>query len=561
MNVNSQKLINFLLEGQFITPDKLENLQKLAIKEGKTFEEIIVDQEIIKDTQLGQVMADLYGWRFLDLNTEVVSPAALGLIPEKVARSQKVIAFAKTLQGIKVSFANPDNIHLIHNLQKKLKSPILPYYSTLMSINSALRYYDKDITSELNELIEKQSKEIVGEDEAEEDSAIIKIVDLLLQYGYEHKASDIHIEPHEDNSVVRFRVDGVLLEVASIPRSVHNFVVTRIKVMAKLHTDEHQKPQDGKLQYEFDGERVDIRISIVPTTKNENVVMRLLAEKSRHFSMTELGLPEKGYAKLLNSINKPWGMILVTGPTGSGKTTSLYAMLKVLNKRSVNIATIEDPVEYNVDGITQIQVNEKAKLNFSSGLKSIVRQDPDIIMVGEIRDEETAEIAVNSAMTGHLVLSTLHTNDAATTLPRLMEMKVDPFLVTSTVNVAVAQRLVRKICQRCIHTFETDLEDIKDKIPLSILEKLAKGKSKVSIYKGKGCKFCNDSGYHGRLGVFEIMPISEEIRKLVMQSADAETIKRKAIEEGMTTMFDDALEKVLNGITTVEELLRVVKLD
>ncbi|MBU2523638.1 hypothetical protein KKG71_00395, partial [Patescibacteria group bacterium] len=208
MNVNSQKLINFLLEGQFITPDKLENLQKLAIKEGKTFEEIIVDQEIIKDTQLGQVMADLYGWRFLDLNTEVVSPAALGLIPEKVARSQKVIAFAKTLQGIKVSFANPDNIHLIHNLQKKLKSPILPYYSTLMSINSALRYYDKDITSELNELIEKQSKEIVGEDEAEEDSAIIKIVDLLLQYGYEHKASDIHIEPHEDNSVVRFRVDG-----------------------------------------------------------------------------------------------------------------------------------------------------------------------------------------------------------------------------------------------------------------------------------------------------------------------------------------------------------------
>jgi len=391
------------------------------------------------------------------------------------------------------------------------------------------------------------------------DSAIVKLVDLLLAHGYRKKASDVHLDPTRGDTQVRFRVDGVLHDIVIIPRDIHELVVTRIKVMARLRTDEHQSPQDGKIAFKIGEDLADIRVSIVPTTKGENVVMRLLSEKSRQLGLDELGLSEKDLKKLSEHIKKPWGMILVTGPTGSGKTTSLYAVLKILNTREVNIATIEEPVEYNIDGITQIQVNPKTQLSFATGLRSIVRQDPDIIMVGEIRDEETGSIAVNAAMTGHLVLSTLHTNDAPTALPRLLEMDVEPFLIASTVNIIVAQRLVRRICESCITSEEASVDQLKAYFPVATLEAFFRGKKKVLLYKGTGCSACDKTGFSGRVGVYEILEVTDSIRDLIMKHADSDTIRDLALKEGMTTMFQDGLEKILNKMTTLEEILRVIK--
>lgn len=392
------------------------------------------------------------------------------------------------------------------------------------------------------------------------DSAIVQLVDLLLNHGYESKASDIHIEPERDYVRVRFRIDGVLHDIAAIPKHIHDLVITRIKIMAKLRTDEHQIPQDGKLQCQFKDELVDIRVSIIPTIRGENAVMRLLAEQGRRFRLEFLGLSDRDLKILMKYVRKPWGMLLSTGPTGSGKTTTLYTILEILNQREVNVITIEDPVEYNIPGITQIQVNPKARLTFAAGLRSIVRQDPNIIMVGEIRDEETAEIAVNSAMTGHLVLSTMHTNDAATTLPRFLEMGVKPFLVASTINVAIGQRLVRTICKNCREDYEADRTQLSDKIPEFVLKKLAGDLPKIKFSKGKGCGKCQYTGYLGRIGVFEVLEMTDDIRALIMKNADASMIHEQAVKDGMTTMFDDALAKVKSGITTIEEMLRVINI-
>ncbi|MFH1012589.1 MAG: GspE/PulE family protein, partial [Candidatus Peregrinibacteria bacterium] len=481
----------------------------------------------------------------------------LKLIPENIAKKQHAMAFQKTPEGIHVAMSNPEDLTLLHMLQKSVGAVLIPHYATPRDIAENMYRYQREIEQEFSKLIKEQAKEVAfGQ---AKDSAVVKLVDLLLTHGYKKKASDIHIDPKTDNTIIRFRMDGVMHDIVSVPKNIHDMVITRIKVMSRLRTDEHQAPQDGKISFDLGGERADIRVSIVPTTKGENVVMRLLSEKSRELNLDDLGFSETDYKKVNDSIKKPWGMILVTGPTGSGKTTTLYAVLKILNTTEVNIATIEDPVEYNIDGITQIQTNSKAQLTFATGLRSIVRQDPDIIMVGEIRDTETASIAVNSAMTGHLVLSTLHTNDAATTLPRLRDMEIEPFLITSTINIIIAQRLVRRICQRCIESYETDLGELQNKFPLSVLEKLSRHHESVLIYKGKGCNLCRNTGFAGRVGIYEVLEVTDTIRELIMKNANAETIKKKAIEEGMTTMFDDAMEKVLNGLTTIEELLRVVK--
>jgi len=537
--------------------DRLDRAKLLVGQNKKTLEEILVVEKMISPDQLGDIIADINGWKAVYLQTENIDKSILKLIPQKVARSKGVIAFAKTDDGIKVAMTDPEDQNLLHLLKKRLGTKVIAYYCTPTDIKDQFRLYEGDIQAEFEKIIKAQSEQAAKGESKE--SATVLIVDMLLQRGYEGGASDIHIEPLEENTLVRFRIDGVMEDVITIPKTIHDLIISRIKVMARLHTDEHQVPQDGKLRYEDRGEIIDVRVSVVPTTKGENVVMRLLAGKSRQYSLEELGLGERDFEKVKETIKKPWGMILITGPTGSGKTTSLYGMLKILNSREVNIATIEDPVEYNVDGVTQIQVNSKTSLSFSTGLKSIVRQDPDIIMIGEIRDNETAEIAVNSAMTGHLVLSTLHTNDAATSLPRLLDMGIEPFLVASTVNIVIAQRLVRKICPKCIVSYETELAELSEKIPLAILEKLARGKESIRLYKGAGCKLCHETGYKGRTGVFEVMEVDNEIRQLIMENVDADTVKAKAIEKGMTTMFDDAREKVLNGETTIDEMLRAVK--
>ena len=553
----AHQLVEFLVNGNFINQEQAEEFQRISDSGEKAFEEIILEKEILNERELGQIIADIQDWKFVDLNEIEIDKTALRLIPEHVAKGQIIVCFEKSDNQLKVAMTNPDDMALLHLLQKTLGYSILPYFSMPSMIEKAFQLYQKELKGEFDELIQAQSKEVATGEAP--DSAIIKIVNLLLKDGYQKKASDIHIEPHQHNTVVRFRIDGVMHDIVTIPKISHDLIITRIKILSQLRTDEHQTPQDGKFHYEFEGEEVDVRVSILPTTKGENVVMRLLSEKSRRFSLEDLGLGEHDFSILRSNIKKPWGMILVTGPTGSGKTTTLYAILKILNRPEVNIATIEDPVEYNIDNLTQIQVNPRANLTFAAGLRSLVRQDPNIIMVGEIRDEETAMIAVNSAMTGHLVLSTLHTNDAATTLPRLLDMGVQPFLVSSTVNIAIGQRLIRKICERCVESYEITADELRKKIPETIVERLCKGEKSILLYKGNGCNHCQHSGYSGRLGVFELMEMTDDIRELIIKNADADMIKAKAIANGMTTMLDDAIGKVLRGVTTLEEILRAVK--
>ncbi|MBL4693799.1 type II/IV secretion system protein [Candidatus Gracilibacteria bacterium] len=552
-----QKLEIMLIQGEFISQKQLQEAVTYAKKNATSLEEALISKDFVKDDEMGQLVCQIMAWQFVNLSKEGIDESIAHLIPERVAKKQKTLAFARTDDGIKIAMNNPDDTNFLHLLEKKLGEKLIPYFATLKDIHTHLDVYKTDIREEFEKIIKAEAAHaVIGESK---ESSTIQIVDMLLQRGFQNKASDIHIEPGENETQVRFRIDGVMHDVISIPAKIHDVVISRIKVMSHLRTDEHQVPQDGKIEYNIDNHKLDVRVSVVPTTKGENVVMRLLSDQSREFTLEDIGLGAKDHAKLSEAIKKPWGMILVTGPTGSGKTTSLYSVMKILNRREVNIATIEDPVEYNVSSITQIQVNPKAELTFASGLRSIVRQDPDIIMVGEIRDEETANISINAAMTGHLVLSTLHTNDAATTIPRIKDMGVEPFLIASTINVVIAQRLVRKICSKCIQSYETDLLDLQGKMPISALEKLARGKDKITLYKGAGCAVCNDTGYSGRIGVFEVMEVDDEVRKLIMDEADADQIKAKAVEGGMTTMFDDAREKVLNGQTTIEEMMRVIR--
>jgi len=421
----------------------------------------------------------------------------------------------------------------------------------------SLSLYSKKITTAFEDLINENVSKV--KKLANDEPPIRKIVDTMITYAYQNSASDIHIEPLLDSTLVRFRIDGMMHDVVSLPANLDTQIVTRIKVMANLRTDEHQETQDGKINFkviyeENKSDNLDIRVSIAPVVGGEKIVMRLLSEKSRNFSIEDLGLQESDLKKVNAAYQQPHGMILSTGPTGSGKTTTLYAILKQLNRREVNIMTIEDPVEYQIENVNQMQVNPKADFTFSKGLRSIVRQDPDIILVGEIRDSETAGIAINSAMTGHLVLSTLHTNDAVTTFPRLMDMGVEPYLVASTVNVVIAQRLIRKICSKCKTSIEINPNDLDIQ-----LKKYFTETSNFHIFHGKGCDICNYTGYSGRIGIFEVLIMNENIRLAVTEKKNADELKKLALSSGMKTMLDDGIEKVKLGITTIEELLRVTK--
>ena len=388
-----------------------------------------------------------------------------------------------------------------------------------------------------------------------EEISIIYLVNGLVEQAFRARASDIHIDPAEAKVDIRFRVDGVLHDAYVLPKAIQSEVTTRIKVLSGLRTDEHQAAQDGRFRIVADGTNVDVRVSITPTYYGENAVLRLLSTQAENYTLEGLGFTGLSLDRVKRNIRKPYGMILATGPTGSGKTTTLYTILKNLNTREVSIITIEDPVEYAIDGIEQIQVNTRTGLTFANGLRSILRQDPNIIMVGEIRDEETAGIAVNAALTGHLVLSTLHTNDAATTLPRLLDMDIEPFLIASTVNIAMAQRLLRKICTNCSVKRELtkeEAESLKNILPAKLQNQ------KLVFYSGKGCDQCDKTGYKGRVAIREILEMDDEIRVALMRRADASEIKKIAIKNGMTTMIENGIQQALDGKTTIEEILRVI---
>lgn len=399
----------------------------------------------------------------------------------------------------------------------------------------------------------KTSQEILKK----EDISIIQLVDALIEDAQQMRASDIHIDPKEKEVAIRFRTDGVLQDVAILPKDIQQNIISRIKVLAGLRTDEHQSAQDGRFRILIEKKPpIDVRVSIAPTFYGENVVMRLLSERDDDFTLRALGFSEDDAKKITTASKQPFGMILATGPTGSGKTTSLYSILKMLNQRETSIITIEDPIEYSIEGINQIQVNPRAGLTFANGLRSVLRQDPDIIMVGEIRDAETAGLAVNTALTGHLVLSTLHTNDAATTLPRLIDLGLETYLITATVNLIIGQRLVRMICGNCKEEYKlSDAEINSLKEIKNISQKLLTAKT---LHRGKGCDECVNSGYRGRIGIYEILEITEDVRNAMLEKKSANDIKKLAVASGMKTMVEDGFRKVSEGITTIEEVLRVI---
>jgi len=391
------------------------------------------------------------------------------------------------------------------------------------------------------------------------DISIIKLVDSIVEYAYNSRASDIHIDPTEYKVNVRFRIDGVMHNIFTLPKEIQDEIMSRIKVLSGLRTDEHQAAQDGRFKFRFGKKSFDVRVSMTPTYYAENAVLRLLAEPEEGFSLDSIGFSERNLVTVRKNIKKPYGMILVTGPTGSGKTTTLYSILKELNTPDVSIITIEDPIEYSLEGVEQIQVNPRTGLVFATGLRSVLRQDPNVIMVGEIRDEETAGISVNAALTGHLLLSTLHTNDAATTLPRLLDMGIEAFLIASTVNIALSQRLVRRLCQACKVKKELTPDEIKSlekSLPKTYLQ--AGSLSTKTFYEGKGCNECNNSGYKGRIAIHEVLEVTESLRRAIMTQATANTIRDIALLEGMIPILQDGLEKAEQGITSIEEVLRVM---
>jgi type IV pilus assembly protein PilB len=561
-----EEIYNVIRELDIVPVDQLKDIQQVSRKDPEKFAQLLVKRDLMSDANLGKVIADLINIPYVNLYESAIDDDTLKTLPEIFAKKQKVIAFKRDKKGLHVAMADPTDKRTKEFIARKIGMPVNFYYCTERGIENALALYAKDVKKVFSEIINESIAKAKGSKKPE--PSIVKIVDTILEYAYQNKSSDIHIEPGEEKSVVRFRIDGMLHDIVDLPLDLHAQVVTRVKVMARLRTDEHQAAQDGKISTEISGESLDIRVSIVPVTNGEKIVMRLLSEKSRQFSLQDLGFGESDLKKVMTAYQKPHGMILSTGPTGSGKTTTLYAILKLLNKRNVNIMTIEDPVEYDIEGVNQIQVNAITELNFAKGLRSIVRQDPDIILVGEIRDEETADISINAAMTGHLVLSTLHTNDSATAIPRLIDLKVEPFLIGSTINVIIAQRLVRKICVNCRLSEDINrtpqVDQGNDKSPIKDLsrefvEKLFGENNTMRIYRGKGCELCHDTGYVGRVGIFEVMIVDESIRDAINTKQDASDIKALAVKGGMTTMLEDGIEKIKQGVTTIEEVLRVTK--
>jgi len=557
MGISDEQLAAVLKENEYLTDAELTSVKQIATDNSIALFDAIIEKDLLSDENLGKIIADFLNLPFISLAKVTIPPEILSIIPEDLARKHKAVVFAEGKDGIKLATANPDNQAFLQFIGQKTGVPVHTYFTTEKELANTFRFYKKELQARFDELLKEQLA--VANSSRVKDAPIAKLLDLLIEYAYYNKASDVHIEPRATDSITRFRIDGVLHDVLVLPKELHSQLITRIKILSKLRTDEHLSAQDGKLQIKLTEEDLDVRVSIVPVVQGEDSVLRLLSSKSRQFSLSDLGMSPKDLDKIKIAYRKPYGMILVTGPTGSGKTTSIYSVLKILNTRDKKIATIEDPVEYEMKGIVQIQVNPKTNLTFADGLRSILRQDPDIIFVGEIRDSETAGIAINSSMTGHLVLSTLHTNDAPTALPRLIDMKIEPFLVASTVNVIIGQRLVRKNCDNCRVSYTQARKELTNRFAETIITKYFGKATDIRMYRGKGCAICHMTGYIGRVGIFEVLEVTENIQKLITEKQDSDMIKKEAIKQGMTTMFEDGLSKVQQGITSIEEILRATK--
>ena len=542
--VESPDIKNILLRGNYVSPEDLQKAQAWAKTNKATLEEYLLDQGIITRDILGQAMAEFYKVPYADLNTKLPSREQVLKIPQDLATTCRIVLFTEDDTGITIATDNPTQESQFKSQLQALfpKKKISVAYSVSEDIEACFIHYRKPLETRFSEIASSQTR--VAPD----------IINEIVADALAFKASDIHFEPQEKEVVVRFRVDGVLYEAGRFGKEIYENILNRIKVQSHLRLDEHFSAQDGAIRFVKGENTIDMRVSIIPTLDGEKIVIRILAEYVKGFTFADLGVSEEDQAVFLKAAKKPFGMILVTGPTGSGKTTTLYALLKMLNQPSVNITTIEDPVEYKILGVNSIQVNLQTNLTFAKGLRSIIRQDPDIILVGEIRDLETAEIAVNAALTGHLLFSTFHANDAATAIPRLLDMGVEPFLMASTLELVIAQRLVRRICDQCRVSFTSNTKELEKLLPNS---KRFFPKETLTLYKGKGCKNCGNTGYKGRTAIFEFIQIDSSIQDLILKRPSSKEIWELAQKSGTHNLFEDGLEKVKNGITTLEELLRV----
>ena len=580
MKVETKKLKLFLLDSGLISSKDITEAEKKVKKTGEDLGDVLVSGGKISEDDLRRLEAYIVGIPFVGLEKEKIDFAVLSLIPEPIARNHNIVAYRKNKDELEVAMLDPEDLGTIDFIKKKANLKILPRLTNSKSIKSALSQYQESLQSEFDDIIKKEaislkvvsSREGEGESEGDlkklaEDIPVVRIVDTLLRHAILQRASDIHIEPMEKEVLVRYRIDGILHDTMVLPKNTAQGITARIKILSNLKIDEKRLPQDGRFKIETAEDKVSFRVSVLPVYNGEKIVMRILLENAKGFSFETLGFLSGQIEDMHWAINRPTGMILVTGPTGSGKTTTLYTAMDILNTPDVNISTIEDPIEYQIPRINQTQVKPDIGFSFANGLRSLVRQDPDIIMVGEIRDNETASLAINAALTGHLVLSTLHTNSAAGAVPRLLDMEVEPFLMASTVNVILAQRLVRTLCSGKEKYFlnSQQLERLSKEVDLDrvasflvkekIMEKVSDW-SKIPFYKPYLNKDCPE-GYKGRVGVHEILRVSEGIRNLIMSNSTSDDIEKQAKKEGMMTMLEDGIAKCVQGITTIEEILRV----
>jgi type IV pilus assembly protein PilB len=580
MRITASQLKEFLVDAGTVPEAELEAVFTEAALQKKDMGTVLLEKKLISEVDLQKTYAYILGIPFVDLTKEVIPADVLQIVPELIAKKYNIAAFERNGSNLKVAMLNPDDLQTIDFIKKKVGLRIIPCLTSRESINSALRQYGKSLEAEFGDILTGDVKEENSGDEEDlakvaEGLPVIRVVDTLLKHAILQHASDIHIEPEEKEVHVRYRIDGVLHDAMSLPRDIATGLVARIKVLSNLKLDEHRLPQDGRFKITNDQYKISFRVSILPIFDGEKIVMRLLDESSKGLSLEKIGLHPVALETIQREINKPNGMILVTGPTGSGKTTTLYTIMDILNQPEVNVSTVEDPVEYRMPRVNQTQIQTKIGMTFAAALRALLRQDPDIIMVGEIRDQETLEIAMHAAMTGHLVLSTLHTNSAAATLPRMLDMGAEAFLIASTVNVIVAQRLVRRLCVECRETYTLDEKELaslaksynldevfsylkNDKVAKKYVGE-AKDFSQLQLYKSVGCDQCGGEGYKGRNGIYEVLEMTTEVRKLVTQEATTEQLNEQAKKEGMASMVEDGFRNIIQGVTSLEEVMRVTK--
>ena len=584
MDIDNEQLIEYIQDLDLAEETELQDAREQAEKHGKALKDVLLNEGILSPDDYRRVQSEVLGVPFVDLKEKDLDFDILSIIPEAVARNHNIIAYNKQDSALEVAMLDTDDLPAIDFIKKKTGLTIKPRLTDTESIKSALREYQQSLQAEFGDIIEKEVSELktkpntpeadeedVSEKELKElaeDVPVVRVVDTLLKHAILQNASDIHIEPEEDRVIVRYRIDGILHDAMKLPADVKDSILARIKVLADLKLDEKRLPQDGRFKTQMNGEEVSFRVSTMPTQHGEKVVMRLLRESVSGFTLESLGFHGDGLEAIHKATGRSTGMILTTGPTGSGKTTTLYTVLDILNQPSVNIATIEDPVEYRMHRINQTQVKPDIGFDFSKGLRSLVRQDPDIIMVGEIRDGETASLAVNAALTGHLVLSTLHTNSAAGAVPRLVDMGAEPFLLVSTIKVLIAQRLVRELTEDKEEYYlnKTELDNLRERVDLDrvmyFLNKegvIDEGAEWTDIPFYKPPEDVEDKdGYSGRLGIYEVLNVTDSIKDLIRQNATTEQIEKQAKKDGMMTMLEDGIFKAVQGRTSIAEVFRVI---